>query len=284
MHIQVNGVRLFCDVEGACLVPDGSRMRQKPTILMLHGGPGSFDHSQYKPAFSALSDIAQIVYYDHRGNGRSEMGDPATWTLAQWGDDARGICDALGIERPIVFGQSFGGFVAQSYATRHPDHPAKLILWSTAARMDLAAVFDAFERLGGRMARDIAEGRWLRPNAETVATYREKCFPLYNTRGHIDAEVKARTIVQEAVALHFSSPGQELSHMDFRASLARVQCPTLVVAGEDDPITPPAFSEVIASCLPPHVVRFERFVGCGHGVHSDDPERAFAVLREFILS
>ena len=45
MHIQVNGVRLFFDVEGAGLVPDGSRMRQKPTVLMLHGGPGAFDHS-----------------------------------------------------------------------------------------------------------------------------------------------------------------------------------------------------------------------------------------------
>ena len=40
---------------------------------MLHGGPG-FDHSIYRPAYSALADIAQIVYLDHRGNGRSEDG------------------------------------------------------------------------------------------------------------------------------------------------------------------------------------------------------------------
>jgi pimeloyl-ACP methyl ester carboxylesterase len=284
MHVQVNGVHLYFDVEGAGLVPDGPRMRKKPTLLLLHGGPGAFDHSHYKPAFSTLSDIAQIVYYDHRGNGRSDAGDPATWTLAQWGDDVRGLCDALGIERPIVFGQSFGGFVAQAYATRHPDHPAKLILWSTAAQMDLPAVFDAFERLGGMTAREIAEGRWLRPSPETVAAYREQCFPLYNTRGHIDAEVKARAIIREAVALHFSTPGHELSRMDFRAALAQVQCPTLVVAGEEDPITPPAFSEVIARCLPPHLVRFERFSDCGHGVHSDDPERAFSLLRDFIQS
>ena len=80
----------------------------------------------YKPAFSVLSDIVQIVYFDHRGNGRSKGGDPATWNLAQWGDDVKGLCDVLGIERPIVYGGSFGGFVAQSYAARHPDHPAKL--------------------------------------------------------------------------------------------------------------------------------------------------------------
>src|SRR4051812_1973795 len=47
MHVQVNGVRLFFDVEGAKLVPDGVTMREKPTLLLLHGGPG-FDHTIYK--------------------------------------------------------------------------------------------------------------------------------------------------------------------------------------------------------------------------------------------
>src|SRR5215468_8463884 len=56
MHVSVNGVRLFFDVEGAKFVPDGPDMREKPTLLMLHGGPGS-DHSIYRPAYSALSDI-----------------------------------------------------------------------------------------------------------------------------------------------------------------------------------------------------------------------------------
>ena len=83
MHVSVNGVRLFFDVEGAKPVPDGPGMRQKPTLLLLHGGPG-FDHSIYKPAYSALADIAQIIYLDHRGNGRSEDGPRESWHLAQW--------------------------------------------------------------------------------------------------------------------------------------------------------------------------------------------------------
>ena len=101
MYVSVNGVRLFFDVEGAKLVPDGPMMREKPTLLMLHGGPG-FDHSIYKPAYSALADIAQIAYLDHRGNGRSEDGPHESWNLAQWGDDVRAFCDALGITDPIV--------------------------------------------------------------------------------------------------------------------------------------------------------------------------------------
>ena len=126
MHVSVNGVRLFFDVEGAKLVPDGPVMREKPTLLLLHGGPG-FDHSIYRPAYSALSDLVQIVYLDHRGNGRSEEGPRESWNLAQWGDDVRAFCDTLDIVRPIVLGASFGGMVAMSYATRHPGHPSRLV-------------------------------------------------------------------------------------------------------------------------------------------------------------
>jgi pimeloyl-ACP methyl ester carboxylesterase len=109
-----------------------SRHAGKPTLLLLHGGPGS-DHSIYKPAYSGLADIAQIIYLDHRGNGRSEDSPRESWNLAQWGDDVRAFCDALGIVNPIVLGASFGGMVALAYATRHPAHPSKLILISTEA-------------------------------------------------------------------------------------------------------------------------------------------------------
>src|SRR4051794_6210482 len=150
MHVHVNGVRLFFDVEGAKFALDGPVMREKPTLLLLHGGPGA-DHSTFRPAYSALADIAQIVYLDHRGNGRSEDGPREAWNLAQWGDDVRAFCDVLGIVRPIVLGASFGGMVALAYATRHPAHPSKLVLISTAATggSHRERRVELFARLGG---------------------------------------------------------------------------------------------------------------------------------------
>ena len=111
-------------------MPDGPTMREKPTLVLLHGGPG-FDHSIYKPLFAQLADIAQVVFLDHRGNGRSEHGPREMWTLAQWGDDVHAFCETLGIVHPIVLGTSFGGMVALAYATQYPAHPAKLILLNT---------------------------------------------------------------------------------------------------------------------------------------------------------
>ena len=136
MRVQVGDVRLYFDVEGPGLVVDGPAMRERPTLLLLHGGPG-FDHSGFKPAYGQLAEAAQVVYLDHRGNGRSDRVDPSTWKLDVWADDVRRFCDTVGIERPVVLGWSFGGMVAMAYAARHPDHPAKLVLQSTMARLDV---------------------------------------------------------------------------------------------------------------------------------------------------
>jgi proline iminopeptidase len=284
MHVLVNGVRLYFDVEGAGLVPDGPAMREKPTLLLLHGGPG-MDHSTYKPRFSQLADIAQVVYLDHRGNGRSDRGPREAWTLAQWGDDVHAFCEALGIARPIVMGVSFGGMVALSYATRHPGHPAKLILISTEARggTHLEQRVALFERLGGPEVGALARRRLLEGqlDAALLDDWVRLAFPVYSRTPRDPAWVR-RAAVNPEVHIWFNGPGGEGRTFDFLPVLRRVQCPTLVLGGEEDPMIPIVCQEEIAKALPAHLVRFERFPGCGHGVIADAPERAMALIREFI--
>lgn len=279
MYAHVNGARLYFDVDGAGLVPDGPTMRARPTVILLHGGPG-FDHSGYKPIFTPLTDVAQLLYYDHRGQGRSDRSSPASWNLAQWADDLRGLCDALGIERPIIFGQSFGGMVAMAYAARHPEHPGKLVFSSTSARMDYPRMFAKFGSHDGELGA-IARAFWTDPSAATWAPYADRAMPAYQ-RTPRDPEAAARTIHTPDVLFHFA--GGEQKTMDLRAGLARVQVPTLVLGGEDDPVCPIETQAEIAAALPPGLMRFERFAGCGHGVYRDDPARAFALLREFIAT
>jgi proline iminopeptidase len=280
MHVRVGGTRLFVDVEGAGLVADGARMREKPALVLLHGGPG-FDHSIYKPEFSQLADVAQVVYLDHRGQGRSEKSDPADWTLAQWADDVRGVCDALGIERPIVFGNSFGGMVAMAYAARHPEHPSKLIFSSTSARHDYERMIARFGQLGGPEVALAARRFWESPGPETLPDYLAKAFPVYNRTPTLsDPDRTARTRFALDVLFHFARG--EARTMNLLPGLARVRCPTLVLGGELDPVCPIEDQEEIAAALPAGCVRFERFPRCGHGAYRDDPERGFALLREFI--
>src|SRR6266581_1536949 len=177
MLVSVGDVRLFVDVDGAKLVPDGMSMRERPTIVMVHGGPGA-DHTFYKEWYASLAEIAQVVYYDHRGNGRSEDGPRERWNLDQWADDLRALCEALGIEKPIVFGASFGGFVALNYALRHPDHPARLVLSSTTAHVHLERALGMFERLGGPEARSVAERFFAEPTARNPTNICRSVAPI----------------------------------------------------------------------------------------------------------
>lgn len=72
--------------------------------------------------------------------------------------------------------------------------------------------------------------------------------------------------------------------MDFRADLGKIECPTLVLVGEDDPITPPEFSDEIAAGLRPGLRTHLKFSDCGHGVVADRPNEALTALRRFIQS
>lgn len=281
MFTRVNGVRLFFDVDGEALTPDGPSMRQKPTVVMVHGGPGA-DHTVAKPYFSQLTDIAQVVYYDHRGNGRSDFSEPDHWSLQQWGDDLKGLCDALGIEKPIIVGTSFGGFVALSYATRYPDHAGGLALISTAAKVDFEAIFQAFERRGGAEVRDIAQAYWTHPTDEGREEYKARCVPFYSYKTSDQVDWLSRVLWRNETALWFNGPNNEHGRFDFRNELADIECPVLVMAGEDDPMTPPEFSDTIVQHLKPDQVTYKRFQNCGHGVVQDRPEDALRALRDFI--
>lgn len=279
MRVNVGDVALWFDVEGAGLVPDGPQMREKPTLLLLHGGPG-FDHSLFKPDYGRLADVAQVVYLDHRGNGRSEYGDPDRWTLDVWADDVRRFCDALEIVRPIVLGWSFGGMVAMAYAARHPDHPAKLVLQSTMARLDVDRIAEGFRRVGGDEPADVARRFWEGGDFDAMVGYASTCLPLYS-RTPVDPEEATRP------AMNFdllADPGRILRDMDLLDGVRAIQCPTLVIAGEDDPICTIEAMEEVAAAVPAEHLRFERIPKAGHYAHRDDPDRFFGVLRDFVTA
>ena len=91
-------------------------------ILVMHGGLG-LDHEYFRPTLDSWGDFAELIYFDHRGNGRSEA--PADWesvTLASMADDADALRDALGLDKVILLGHSYGGFLALEYAQRYQEN------------------------------------------------------------------------------------------------------------------------------------------------------------------
>ncbi len=280
MRVNVDGVKLFFDVEGASLVPDGSSMRQRPTLVVLHGGPG-WDQAAFKPSLSPLADCAQIVYLDHLGQGRSEPIDPSRWNLDSWAAAVRGFCDALEIERPVVLGESFGGFVALRYAIDYPDHPAKLILMSTAARHDVGRIAEAMARFGGERRREIAERFFTEPTPENEVVYLQECNSLYSVVPE-DPDEERRAMRRPEITRHFFQG--EAKRFDHRDGAAQVRCPVLVLSGERDPVTPLASATELAQALPSDLVEFITFENASHDLRSDAPEQVLPILRSFVTS
>jgi pimeloyl-ACP methyl ester carboxylesterase len=275
------GVRLYFDIEGVGLEPDGPSMREKPTLLLLHGGPG-FDHSLFKPWFGRFADTHQVVYLDHRGQGRSDQRDDSThWLLDTWADDVARFCDALELVQPVILGNSFGGMVAIRTAARHPGLASKLVLSSTAARMLLDDVLAMFQKLGGDEVREIARRFWTDP-ASATDDYLVNCLPLYTRHSGNLTDGAARARMNLRVGDHFIVGEQQT--MDLRGDLATIGVPTLVLAGELDPVCPPSAQAELVKALDPAVVQFELFEDCGHGTYRDQPERTETVLRGFLSS
>lgn len=75
----------------------------------------------------------QLVYFDHRGQGRSARGAKETYTLNNNVEDMEALRQYLGLEKIVVIGSSYGGMVALSYAIRYPQHVSHLIVIATAA-------------------------------------------------------------------------------------------------------------------------------------------------------
>jgi len=278
MRVQVRGTRLYFDVEGMGLVPDGPTMRERPTLLCLHGGPG-FDHTMLKTWLAPLADVAQLVFLDHRGQGRSDPGSEEEWNLDNWIEDVPAFCEALGIERPILLGQSFGGIVALGVAIRHPDLASKLIVSSSIARFRRDRSMPMFEQLGGKEVREVAEAYFDDPNPDTMDAFMKTCLPVYNSTPQ-DPDAVARVLLRPEVGFHFFRG--EANTYDWFGRLDRITCPTLILAGTLDPITTVPDHEDMAAGI--EGARLEIFDGAGHGVFRDRPEEALATIREFVLA
>ena len=269
MHVSVNGVRLFFDVEGAKLVPDGPDDARSARRCSCFTAVRASIIRSTSPRLAPCRCGAARLPRPSRQRAQRPRWPPGAWNLAQWGDDVREFCDALGISDPIVLGASFGGMVALAYATRHPDHPSKLVLMSTEAAGDthLDRRVALFERFGGPEVGALARRRFLDPDSPrdqaAVDAWRKLAFPVY-TRTPRDPNLGSRTVGRPEVALHFSAkPGGESHTFNMFPDLHRIRCPTLVMGGEDDPMHPIESQADIAAALPAHLVQFERFANCG---------------------
>jgi 3-oxoadipate enol-lactonase len=243
------GVRLYHETHGD---PDA------PPLVLLEGLGG--DIPGWRRNIPHLAAELFVVAYDFRGNGRSDPPDgPAT--MATFVEDTVALLAHLHIERAHLYGQSFGGLVAQEMALTHQDRVRSLVLAAT--------------HCGGR---HVVPSRARVPKGKPyLALYSESFAAAYPEHVAEDLRVGSRNPQKP---LGRRRQWKAMQGFDAYERLPEIAVPTLVLHGTEDRMVDVANARILADRIPQgELVLLE---GAGHVYHSEQAEKSDRVVVDFV--
>lgn len=259
MRASIDGAAIEYDVSGT-----------GPALLLLHAFPlGLF---MWDAQVAALAATHRVVRFDARGFGGSAPCE-GPLTMERIADDGAALLDVLGIEQAVVCGCSMGGYAAFAFVRRHPQRLLGLVLQDTRAGADTAEAKGNRAALAGKV---LAEGasaavEAFLPKLLGETTRRERPALVSGLRERILA-TSPRGI---ASALHGLA-----ARADSRETLPTIRVPTLVLVGEEDVLTPPSESALLAAAIPK--ARLDVIPRAGHLANIENAEATNAALRSFL--
>ncbi len=207
-------------------------------VLALSNSIGT-DLSMWDGQVEALARHFRVLRYDARGHGRS--GVPAgAYSLDRLGRDVLELFDHLGIERAHFLGLSLGGFVGQWLGVHAPERIGRLVLSNTSSYLGPAPAWD--QRIAAVLAAP--------DMAATAAMFLANWFPAAMIEAG-DAEVERfRAMLLATPAQGLAGSYAAVRDADLRRTAALIVSPTLVVAGQFDPVTAASHGQALAATVP----------------------------------
>lgn len=258
-------------------------------ILCLHGGPGMDsgyffpDPDVWGPGLSRLAADHRLIAYDQRGCGGS--GVPSVdqpLALSRHVDDIEAVRSALGLERPILFGHSFGSVLALLFAVRHPDRLSALVI---AGGAPTRAFMDGYRAaVAGELPPEDRDRLTAIQSGELDdAAMRERfrlALPLYFHRPPSDAERDSLLGSTSFSARVNRAVAAGLEAYDLTPALPHVRVPALVVYGASDRVVQPEYQLAFRGAL--LTARFVAFQESGHFPFLEEPEPFARVVHYFV--
>lgn len=228
--VNVNGVGLAVADEGT-----------GQPVLMVHGFP--MNHAMWEGQIALLSEQWRVIAPDLRGLGQSTV-TPGKVTVAQHADDLAALLDALDVSEPVVLvGLSMGGYIAFQFYEKHRDRLRALVLCDTRAVPDTPELAETRLKTADRVEREgphvLAES--MIPRMLSRATF--------ETKPAVVEVLKRMILSGNPVGLAATARGLA-ERPDFTPLLSRIDCPTLVVVGQDDALSTPQEMGGIAKAIP----------------------------------
>jgi pimeloyl-ACP methyl ester carboxylesterase len=235
-------------------------------LVLLHAFP--FDGRMWKATAEALADRCRVIVPDLRGFGGSELGEGDV-SIAGMADDVAALLDHLGVARATVGGLSMGGYVTLAFAARHRRRLEALILADTRAAGDSEKA-----RAGRAAALDLVE-------QQGVAAYVERQLAALLSPSATEAvRQQVRVLGQQSAAAVAAGIRALRDRPDRQAELADIDCPTLVIAGTADSLSP--LDEMTAMASQIRGARLLQIAGAGHLSNLERPAEFAAAVRDFV--
>ncbi|MBI2821104.1 MAG: alpha/beta fold hydrolase [Acidobacteria bacterium] len=257
MKAQVNGVTLNYDLSGS-------------GRLIAFGHSLGMRADTFNPMRPTLERYGQVLTWDARGHGASHK--PAVgWTIEDLAADLRALIQHVGGDRAVIAGLSMGGNTAIAYAVAHPDKVEALILADTTAWYGADAPANWEQR-----ARN-AEQKGMPP---IVPFNLPRWFSDDYLKSRPDDAKKIGNILAANDVASYAAACRALGRFDARAGLARIQSPTLILVGGDDPATPPAMAEYLHQNIKDSQLHV--LPGLRHMTPVEAPDRVGKLIAEFL--
>lgn len=284
-RINVGDAELYVEEEGKGM-----------PLVLINGGPGG-THHYFHPWFSKAKKYARLIYYDQRGCGLSDF-EPGEegYSVHQAVEDLDAIRKALDIDKWVLLGYSYGGFLAQFYTVNHPENVAGLILLGAATGMH---VNTGKSRQRQYMAEEErARLKEIRGQVQKLTMakklHRKEFMPILLYNNFLNGDWKRQ---------HFYKPSKErLSEfalyewdhdenfnsimnrskgtVDLKGAFEGNPIPTLILEGKYDLTWGEIKPEVLKENHPN--AEMVVFANAGHGIYDEEPEKFFSVLKDFI--
>lgn len=224
MRIKANGIEIHYELSGR---------PEAPVVMLSHSLASSL--KMWEPQMEMLRSHYQVLRYDSRGHGQSEV-TPPPYTLELLAEDAIGLLDALGIQRVHWVGLSMGGMIGQAIGLLHPERLLSLCLCDTSAVVpeEMQPVWE--ERIESVRARGM--------RSQFEATMERWFTPAYLQSN----EPMLKLIQEEFLATPpegYIGCASAIRRLNYLNRLDEIDLPTFLLVGEEDPATPVTTSRAI---------------------------------------
>lgn len=237
-------------------------------IVFIHGlGATS---NVWFPQRQALSGRFQVIVYDRSGCGLSSLRDEG-YSIESWGAELARLLDDLAVATAVVVGHSLGSMVAQDFAATHPERTRALVLVGGEAALSP----EGREILGTRA--DLIEAGGL---SAVVDPWLSSVLAPATRAGNPVLAGLLRAMFLSYDPRSYAQQARALRDADVRPHHSGISCPTLLLVGDEDPVTPLAWQEAIQSAIPGSQLR--TLPGAAHMPMLESPVAFNAALEEFL--